>query len=297
MDTRELNMADLEQPYAGLRMKQRRHEGRLLLSLEAAGQMTPLFVVPGSRPGRYVVVDGHKRFRALKTLKADTAKAQIWSLEAEEALARAYRMQQGSWNALEEAALVEELHRSARWSLVKVAQALERTPSWASRRLGLLEDLPPNALELVRQGKLAAYAAMKYVLPLARANKEDAERLSRKLSEVPLTTRQIQRLYEHCVRGPRNLTEKILEDPEKFLKSLEASRTSGDLSLSAEQNKHLERFKVMGHVCLGLVRDMPKHWSGLPEEHAKLTPLWQRCRDSFGMLETTVVEITRVSQR
>src|SRR5581483_3858878 len=222
METRTVNLADLEEPYAELRTRQARIEGRLLLSIQAAGQKTPLSLVAGSAPGRYAVVDGHKRVRALKALKADVAQAYVWLLPGEEALARAYRMQQGSWNALEEAALVEELHRGAKWSLHQVAAALERTASWASRRLGLLEDLPTSALEAVREGKLAVYAAVKYVLPLARANKRDAERLSAKLSAGAFTTRQIQTLYEHCVKGPRSVTERILTDPTTFLKALEA---------------------------------------------------------------------------
>lgn len=291
-EVRKLNVSDLEQPYAGLRTRQARQEGRLLVSMQASGQKTPLFVIAGSAPGRYAVVDGHKRVRALKALKADIAQAHIWPLSAEEALARAYRMQQGSWNALEEGALVEELHRGAKWSLHQVADALERTASWASRRLGLMEDLPSVALEAVRQGKLAVYAAVKYVLPLARANRRDAERLSETLADGPFTTRQIQSLYEHCVKGPRSLTERILADPATFLKALEASRAVMDLALSAAQNKHLERLHVMGNVCLGLVRDLPEHWKGSAADGATLASAWRRCRECFGMLEKTLADLT-----
>jgi ParB-like chromosome segregation protein Spo0J len=141
MEARTVNIADLEQPYADLKTRHARAEGRLLVSMQASGQKTPLFIIAGSAPGRYVVVDGHKRVRALKALKADVAQAHVWPLDAQQALARAYRMQQGSWNALEEAALVEELHRGAKWSLHQVADGLERTASWASRRLGLIEGL------------------------------------------------------------------------------------------------------------------------------------------------------------
>jgi len=256
----------------------------------------------GDRPdltfacGRYAVVDGHKRVRALRALKADVAQAHLWPLGAQDALARAYRMQQGSWNALEEAALVEELHRGAKWSLHQVAEALERTASWASRRLGLIEGLPSRTLEAVRQGKLSVYAAVKYLLPLARANKRDAERLSETLAAGSFTTRQIQSLYEHCLKGPRSATERVLADPVTFLKALEASQAVVDLALSASQNKQLERLRVMGHVCLGLVRDLPEHWSGLAVENSKLALAWPRCRECFGMLEKTVVDLTKVPE-
>ena len=294
MEARTVNLADLEEPYADLKTRQVRAEGRLLVSMQASGQKTPLFVIAGSSPGRYAVVDGHKRVRALKALKADVAQVHVWPLGAQDALARAYRMQQGSWNALEEAALVEELHRGAKWSLHQVADALERTASWTSRRLGLIEGLPSQTLEAVRQGKLAVYAAVKYLLPLARANRRDAERLSEKLAVGSFTTRQIQSLYEHCVKGPRSATERVLADPATFLKALDASQAILDLALSSAQNKHLERLRVMGHVCLGLVRDLPGHWTG-EADNTKLAPVWQRCRECFGMLEKTVTDLSKKS--
>lgn len=295
METRSVNIADLEQPYADLKARQARAEGRLLLSLQASGQKTPLFVIAGSVPGRYAVVDGHKRVRALQALKADVVEAQIWSLSAGEALARAYRMQQGSWNALEEAALVEELHRDARWSLRRIGEELERTEGWASRRLGLRKDLPPSVWEAVGQGKIGAWCAVKYLLPLARAKGPVAERLALKLCEGRFPTRQVRLLYEHCLKGSKEVTERIVNDPGTFLKALETAQSRMDLTLSSAQNKHLERLRVMGHVCLGLVRDLPEHWSGPALENAKLAAAWSRCRECFGMLEKTVADVTKVS--
>jgi len=294
METRMVNIADLEQPYADLKTRQARIEGRLLVSMQASGQKTPLFVIAGSAPGRYAVVDGHKRVRALKALKADVAQAHVWPLCAGEALARAYRMQQGSWNALEEAALVEELHRDAKWSLRKIGEELERTEGWASRRLGLRKDLPPSVLEAVGQGKIGVYCAVKYLLPLARAKGPVAERLAMKLCEGQFSTRQVRLLYEHCLKGSKDATERIVNNPATFLKALEASQAIMDLALSSAQNKHLERLRVMGNVCLGLVRDLPEHWSGSVAENAKLAVVWPRCRECFGLLEKTITDLTGV---
>jgi ParB-like chromosome segregation protein Spo0J len=292
MEARSVNIADLEQPYADLKTRQARAEGRLLVSMQASGQKTPLFVIAGSAPGRYAVVDGHKRVRTLKALKADVAQAHVWPLEAPEALVRAYRMQQGSWNALEEAALVEELHRQAKWPLRKIAEELERTEGWASRRLGLRQDLPSTVLEAVGQGKIGVYSAVKYLLPLARAKGSVAERLALKLSESRFSTRQVRVLYEHCMKSNKSATERIVTDPVTFLKALEASQAVMDLALSTSQNKHLERLRVMGHVCLGLVRDLPEHWAGLSDS-TKLAPVWQRCRECFGLLEKTVTDLSK----
>ena len=293
MEARNVNLSDLEEPYADLKTRQARAEGRLLVSMQASGQKTPLFVIAGSAPGRYAVVDGHKRVRALKALKADVAQAHVWLLNAGEALARAYRMQQGSWNALEEAALVEELHRDAKWTLRQIGEELERTEGWASRRLGLRKDLPTSVLEAVGQGKIGVYCAVKYLLPLARAKGQLAERLAAKLCEGQFPTRQVRLLYEQCLSGSKEVTERIVKDPATFLKALDASQTVMDLALSPAQNKHLERLRVMGNVCLGLVRDLPEHWSGPVTENSKLATAWPRCHECFGMLQKTVSGLTR----
>jgi len=293
VETRTVNIADLEAPYADLKTRQLRSEARLLVSLQAAGQKTPLFVIAGSAPGRYTVVDGHKRMRALKALKADVAQAHVWPLDAQDALVRAYRMQQGSWNALEEAALVEELHRGAKWSLRKIGAELERTEGWASRRLGLRKDLPPSVLEAVGQGKIGVYCAVKYLLPLARAKGEVAERLALKLCEGHFPTRQVRLLYEHCIKGSKDVTERIVNDPVTFLKALDASQAIMDLALSVTQNKHLDRLRMMGNVCLGLVRDLPEHWGGLACENAKLAAVWPRCRECFSLLEKTLADLMK----
>jgi hypothetical protein len=68
-----------------------------------------------------------------------------------------------------------------------------------------------------------------------------------------------------------------------------------DLALSSAQNKHLERLRVMGNVCLGLVRDLPEHWSGPITENSKLAAAWPRCRDCFGMLEKTIADLTKTN--
>ena len=70
---RTINVTALEEPYRGMRVRDRRSEARMLVSMQALGQKTPLIVIGGSAAGTYAVVDGHKRLRVLKALKADVA--------------------------------------------------------------------------------------------------------------------------------------------------------------------------------------------------------------------------------
>lgn len=292
-DIRTVNVTALEEPYRGMRVRDRRSEARMLVSMQAIGQKTPLIVIDGSVAGTYAVVDGHKRLRVLKSLKSDVAQTIVWNQPAAEALAQAYRLQDGRvWNALEEGALVEELHRSAKWPLRQIAQELERTVGWASRRLGLIEELPGTIVEAVQQGKIGIYSAVNYLLPLTRGNRSVAERLAGKLAEGVFTTRQIRVLYEHCLKGPAKVTQAIASDPGAFLKALGASQILLDLALSENQNKHLDRLRLIGNTALGLVRDLPGQWEDASGASGKLAAAWQRCKTCLLMLEKTVADIT-----
>ena len=63
-EIRMINVTALEEPYRGMRVRDRRSEARMLVSMQALGQKTPMVVISGSMPGAYAVVDGHKRLRA-----------------------------------------------------------------------------------------------------------------------------------------------------------------------------------------------------------------------------------------
>jgi ParB-like nuclease domain len=289
---RTINVTALEEPYRGMRVRDRRSEARMLVSMQALGQKTPLIVISGSAAGTYAVVDGHKRLRVLKSLKADVAQTVVWTQPAAEALAQVYRMQDGgAWNALEEGALVEQLHRSAKWPLRRVAEELERTVGWASRRLGLIEEFPGTIVEAVQQGKIGVYSAVNYLLPLTRGNRSVAERLAGKLAEGVFTTRQIRVLYEHCLKGPPKVTQAIASDPGAFLKALGASQVLLDLALSENQNKHLDRLRMIGNTALGLARDLPGQWEDSRGVSEKLGVAWQRCNSCLSLLEKTLTDI------
>ena len=67
----QLELHQLELRYEALRRRAPEQEKRLLAALAQHGQQAPIVVV-GGEGGRAVVVDGYKRLRALRQLKADT---------------------------------------------------------------------------------------------------------------------------------------------------------------------------------------------------------------------------------
>lgn len=167
----ELELHQLDLRYAGLRKRHPAQERALLASLAEIGQQLPIVVIGEAvaplQAARYVVIDGYKRVRALKRLARDTVRGTRWEIPELEALLLERRLRCASEDALDQAWLLAELQERFSLSLDDLARHFERSKSWVSRRLGLIQALPVQVHEQVRSGALSAHAAMKYLLPLA----------------------------------------------------------------------------------------------------------------------------------
>jgi len=107
-----LEFHQLEQRLEHLRVRRPERQRRLLASLAASGQQTPIVVVAAEQSDRYLVIDGYQRIAALKQLGQDTVEAVVWSLSEVEALLLDRSMRSGDHEtALEEGWLLVELER------------------------------------------------------------------------------------------------------------------------------------------------------------------------------------------
>lgn len=209
----ELELHQLDLRYAGLRRRDGRREKTLVGSLSASGQQTPVVVVRGEAD-RYVLVDGYKRVRALNRLKVDTVSAMLWELGEAEALTLAQLMRASeSDSALEQGWLLKELHERFGLSAGELARRFDKTKSWASRRLALVNELPEAVQDLVRNGELSAHAAMKHLVPLARANLSGCLELAPVLAGHGLSSRQVAVLCVAFAAGTPESRKLILADP------------------------------------------------------------------------------------
>jgi ParB/RepB/Spo0J family partition protein len=208
----DLEFHQLDLRYDTLRVRQPARERRLLASLADVGQQMPIVVVTSA--SQYVVVDGHKRVRCLHRLHRDTVAAVIWEMAAGEALIFRHLLQtDATENVFEQAWLLRTLHEEHGLALEVIAQRFDRSVSWVSRRLSLVRTLPDPIQQQVRDGHIVAHAAMKYLVPLARANADACARLAAAIAPHRLTTRQIGRLYQHYLAGPEATRELVLTDP------------------------------------------------------------------------------------
>jgi ParB/RepB/Spo0J family partition protein len=208
----QLEVHQLDLRYERLRVRQPARERRLLASLADAGQQMPIVVVITN--AAYVVVDGHKRVRCLRWLHRDTVIAVVWDMpEAEALIFRQLLRTDATDSAFEQGWLLRTLHEEHGVALDVLAQRFDRTVSWVSRRLSLVRTLPDAIQQHVHDGHLVAHAAMKYLVPLARANAGDCLRFTEVIAPHRLTTRQIGRLYQRYVAGPDVTRELVLTDP------------------------------------------------------------------------------------
>lgn len=291
MEVTELNLDALELKYERLSVKRGEAERKLLASLSETGQQSPVIVVHGEA-GRYVVIDGHKRVRALKRLKADVARAVVWELGEGEALATSYQLtSQGGRNAFEEGWLVAELHRMCQWSLGEVGARLVRSKSWVSRRLALVEELPDWMAEEVAQGRIGAHAAASYLVPLTRGNGTGGRLLVENIRGLGLTNRQIGALCSGYRAAGREGRRKIAADPMLYLK---ASAAAGrDSALSEKGNRCLKSIELIGNVSLGLTRSLPEtlHCEGTEVEKERLGAAWAVSKERYEQLSKTALAV------
>ena len=213
-----LEFHQLDHRLEHLRVRHPARQRRLLASLAEVGQQTPVIVIKQEQS--YLVIDGHKRISALRQLGRDTVDAVVWEMNEAEALLldRSMRMSEPE-TALEQGWLLSEMEERLNYSIDELARRFDRSPSWVARRLALVETLPEAIQQQVREGKIAAQIAMRYLVPVARADGGQCQQMAAAFAKQPWTTRQAAQLYSAWREATPLARERILASPELFLKT------------------------------------------------------------------------------
>lgn len=217
----QLEFHQLDRRWEHLRVRHPARQRRLLASLADSGQQTPIVVVAAEgQVERYVVIDGYKRVGALEQLGHDTVEAVVWPMSEAAAmlLDRSLRLSERE-TALEVGWLLVELERRFGYGLEDLARRFDRSVTWVSRRLALVELLPEAIQQQVREGRIAAQAAMKFLVPVARQSLEDCQRMAAIFAEHRCDTREAGQLYAAWRRGSAAIRKRILDDPALFFKT------------------------------------------------------------------------------
>jgi ParB family chromosome partitioning protein len=238
----QVEFHQLERHWEHLRVRHPARQRRLLASLAESGQQTPIVVVAAEgQADRYVVIDGYKRIAALEQLGRDTVEAVVWPMSEAAAvlLDRSLRLSEQE-TALEVGWLLAELEQRFGYGLDELARRFDRSVSWVSRRLALVEVLPEAIQQQVREGKIMAQVALKFLVPVARQSLEDCQRMAAIYAQHHYDTREAGQLYAAWRRGSPAIRKRILDDPELFFKTQRQAQEKTPTASGAELLGDLE---------------------------------------------------------
>lgn len=220
----QLEFHQLDRRLENLRLRHPSRQRRLIASLAESGQQTPIIVIEQS--GRYLVIDGHKRIAALQQLGRDTVEAVVWAMSEADALVLERTLVMGEPPcSLEQGWLLQQMESRLRFSIEELARRFDRSRHWVASRLALVEILPEPVQQLVREGKLAPSLAMRYLVPVARSNRDHCQRMAAAFVEQAWTTRQAGAFYQAWRRASGAVRERLLSAPKLFGKTQPPSHT------------------------------------------------------------------------
>jgi len=257
-ELKEIEIAHLDLRYAHTRMHRAEIVSSLVTSIEQCGQISPVIVVKEG-DFSFVLIDGYLRVVALKRCGRDTVLAEIWHCREMEALIRVLmRSQERRWEVLEQALVIRELQDRHKLSQTEISHLMGRNQSWVSRRLALLDALSEEILESVKKGHVSTWAAIRVLVPMARAIADHATILTQTLVKEPISTRDLTEFFRHYQKSNRNKRDKMVHQPVLFLKALRAKEEEKQAKCLKEgpEGKWLRDLRVAGHICRGLLKEV-----------------------------------------
>jgi ParB/RepB/Spo0J family partition protein len=168
----EIPMSKLSTHYESYKFIQPKSEKAAFSSIQQFGQLAPIIVYP-TVDKSFEIIDGFKRYRALKKLNAQSISASIVHLNSRTVKAAMLLLNQdtGTMSDLEEASIVQSLHTEDKLSQVEISKLLNRHKSWVSRRISLISRLDTEVINHIKLD-LINISIGRELMRLPRGNQE-----------------------------------------------------------------------------------------------------------------------------
>lgn len=207
----DIELSTLDLRYEGHRMRDRAGEARLLALLAERGIEEPLEGVDVD--GMHVLLNGFKRYRCACKLGMHTAPYTSLGQEEGAGIMALLRVSNSKrLSILEQAGFIEELKQAHNLSVADIAEALSRSKSWVSMRLGLISEMSEGVRKKLLRGAFPVYSYMYTLRQFMRMNgvkKDEIEQFVVAVSGRELSVREIEQLAHGYFRGPDSFAEEI----------------------------------------------------------------------------------------
>jgi len=108
-------------------------------------------------------------------------------------------------------------------------------------------------------GHVSTYAATRILVPLARANRDHADKLVAHLAHSPLSTRELSELFKHYEASNKQIRERMISDPSLFLKVRKSreDKTSVEVLQQGPEGAWVKDWEIIKSVTRRLTRLLP----------------------------------------
>ena len=195
----EIAVSEIGEKYGVYRIVSPRADAAMVKSMRKYGQMTPVVCVQGQ--GSWELIDGFKRLRACRSLNQTALKVKTMEVSGRVCKAALIQLNQSgrSINEMEEALVLQSLHREDGLTQVEIAALLGRDKSWVSRRIALMERLSEEVQEDIRLGLISVMTGRE----LAKLPRGNQRAVADTILKRRYSTREAAQLIGHLLSRPR----------------------------------------------------------------------------------------------
>jgi ParB/RepB/Spo0J family partition protein len=213
----EIAVSEIRERYGVYRIINPRADAAMIKSIRRYGQLSPVVCVK-DKDG-YQMVDGFKRLRACRSLNQMTLRVRMMEVHGRVCKAAILQLNWSdrSINEMEEALVLQSLHREDGLTQVEIATLLDRDKSWVSRRISLIERLSEEVQEDIRLGLLSVMTSRE-LAKLPRGNQKEA---ADAILKGRYTTREAAKLIGYLLSRSRWEYASILASPWEVVKPRE----------------------------------------------------------------------------
>jgi ParB/RepB/Spo0J family partition protein len=232
-----IDITKIDTRYAVLRLKNAQNEAALLSSMVEEGILEPVSGVLRADTAQLVLLDGFKRYRCAQKLGIQNIPFLSLGDDLSIGIIQLIRISNSnSLHILEQARLVDQLKTEAKMTLSEIASRVDRSPSWVSVRLGLLNETSAFTLNEIFSGRLPARSSLYTLRTFTRVKKIPAveiDKFVKAVSGKSLSTRNIDVLAKGYFQGGKQIRSQIENgDITKTLSQLKEINTHNDAASS-----------------------------------------------------------------